>query len=132
MIAPTVGRIVWFRPGPHRGIMTVHGDQPLAAQVVYVWNDRLVNLLVTDHHGTQHAVSSVPLKQEGDERPLGGYAEWMPYQTGQAAKHAAPPIVAAPATEPLPPPPPVIATTPPAPERPPAPPPAAKPRGKRK
>lgn len=126
MIAPSVGRIVWFRPGANTGTMTARGDQPLAAQVVYVWNDRLVNLLVTDHIGTTHALSSVQLVQEGDERPAGGaYAEWMPYQTGQAAKHAA----AAPASPgvalPPPPPPPVVVAAPV------AAPPASKPKGKR-
>jgi hypothetical protein len=32
---------------------------------------------------------SVTLVQDGDQLPSGGgYAEWMPYQQGQAKKHA--------------------------------------------
>ena len=69
--------------------MTVHDKAvPLDAGIVYVWNDRLVNLDVTDHAGAHLAITSVPLIH-GDE-PAGPmpffYAEWMPYQTGQAKK----------------------------------------------
>lgn len=90
MIKPTIGRRVWYRPGPF-GLpgMTNFGDQPLDAGIVYVWGDRCVNLDVTDHAGRHHALTSVTLLQEGDAVPGGHYAEWMPYQTGQAKAHAA-------------------------------------------
>lgn len=84
MIKPTVGRVVWYWPSAvQAGTDT---SQPLAATVVYVWSDRMVNLSVTDHDGRQFGVTSVPLRQDGDERPSGMFCEWMPYQKGQAAK----------------------------------------------
>lgn len=90
---PTVGRVVWYRPNGFdlsvRNLPAHAGEiaQPMMAQVVYVWNDRSVNLIVTDHTGIQWPRSSVLLMQ-GDETytPRGAYAEWMPYQKGQAAK----------------------------------------------
>lgn len=92
MITPTIGRRVWFRPSAaliESSGMTVHDKAvPLDAGIVYVWNDRLVNLDVTDHAGVHLAITSVPLIH-GDE-PVGPmpffYAEWMPYQNGQAKK----------------------------------------------
>ena len=88
MIAPTVGRIVWFHQGLHKNRNVAdNGDQPLAAMVIYVHNDRQVNLDVVDHKGTHHSYPGVLLLQ-GDEdyKPVGDYAEWMPFQKGQAAK----------------------------------------------
>jgi hypothetical protein len=85
MIKPSVGRVVWYRPE--------HVDpeeQPFAAIVTYVWNDRLVNLAVFDHYGVIQTRTSALLVQEGDPKPeVGSYAEWMPYQIGQAKKHEA-------------------------------------------
>jgi len=86
VISPTPGRVVWFRPAAHDGIGTLNG-QPLAAIVAGVHNDRLVNLAVFDAYGNSQQRSSVTLVQPGDDVPAGGsYAEWMPYQIGQAAK----------------------------------------------
>lgn len=94
MITPTVGRKVWYRhndSGPvSLGNNTVlnpaeFSDQPMDATIVYVWNNRMVNLSIMDHYGNRFNRTSVPLVQEGDEEPtLAGYAEWMPYQQGQA------------------------------------------------
>src|SRR6266481_1667828 len=90
MISPTVGRVVWYRPGPYDrsgSTMTIHEDgQPLAAIVAYVWSDALVNLTVSDHNGTPHSRTSVTLHQGEGECPSSPYCEWMPYQKGQAAK----------------------------------------------
>lgn len=85
MIQPTVGRVVWYRrfpqdPGPNPG------DQPLAAIITHVWSDTCVNLVVFDADGIAYNKTSVLLHQDGDERPEAGFAEWMPYQKGQAAK----------------------------------------------
>lgn len=81
---PTPGRIVWYYPGPHDGILR-GPDEPLAAIVVKVWGDRMVNLAVFDSNGNLHQRPSVALVQEGDEKPEGGaYCTWMPYQ---AKKH---------------------------------------------
>lgn len=86
VITPTVGRKVWFRPGGYipEGMSVFPGGQPLDATVVYVWHDRMVNLLVVDHAGKQHAMTSVHLVQPGDSACPSSYAEWMPYQVKQA------------------------------------------------
>ena len=106
IITPTVGRKVWFRLNgvnelekprsgtamtPVRSIPSaVDQTQPLDATVVYVWNDRRVNLHVLDHYGNPFIATSVLLMQEGDTPPqFGVYAEWMPYQLGQAKKETA-------------------------------------------
>lgn len=100
MIKTTVGRKVWYRPskwdktGP--GAMQAGTDAPLDATVVAVHSDRLVNLVVFDANGNMHKRTSVTLLQD-DDKPVEGssYAEWMPYQTSQAAKEAAPAQTAA-------------------------------------
>lgn len=90
MITPTIGRKVWFRPNgttrvdSERQLAIIDYTAPLDATVTYVWNDRMVNLLIVDHYGYTHKATSVTLRQEGDALPHGLYAEWMPYQQGQA------------------------------------------------
>ena len=94
VISPTPGRIVWYTPAPHDGIAT-RNNQPLAALVADVHNDRLVNLAVFDSYGNTQQRSNVTLVQPGDAKPDGAaHATWMPYQVssagvGQAAKHQA-------------------------------------------
>lgn len=89
MITPTIGRIVWLY-ATHRDVACHDDKQPFAAQVVFVHNDRLINVAYFDHNGAHHALHSVTLVQDEepkpDDRP---YAEWMPYQKGQASKHDA-------------------------------------------
>lgn len=94
IIKPTVGRKLWYRHNHHdRNIgtetkppMTVNASEPLDATVVAVWGDRCVNLVIFDIYGSKYERRSVTLKQEGDNIPDGmAYAEWMPYQIGQAA-----------------------------------------------
>lgn len=108
MIVPTIGRKVWYRPAPvevrtqsdlrdfsaHK-MVCLNQAVPMDATVVYVWNDRMVNLRVTDHDGRQFALKSVLLLQ-GDEtyQPVNGYCEWMPYQAGQAKQAAQHPAIA--------------------------------------
>lgn len=92
MIKPTVGRVLWYWPTTQdvtEGMFAYPGsDQPFAATVAFVHSDHMVNLQVTDHRGACHEKRSVTLLQEGDtvRRVKDGYAEWMPYQKGQAAK----------------------------------------------
>ena len=90
---PTVGRKVWYRPSDpdvsdnaeRRPHMEVFAGQPLDATIVAVLGARRVNLVVFDIFGIQHTRLQVTLVQEGDEVPKDrGYAEWMPYQLGQA------------------------------------------------
>lgn len=84
MIKPTIGRQVWFwRYGAEP---LDHNAQPEAATVVYVHADTLVNLQVLDHEGAARSETSVRLKQPEDSVWGPPYAEWMPYQVGQAAK----------------------------------------------
>lgn len=84
MIEPTNGRVVWYHPSADDGLS--HRGQPLAATVAHVWNDRQVNLTVSDSNGNVFARQRVTLLQDNDVPGDGAYAEWMPYQKGQAAK----------------------------------------------
>lgn len=97
VIVPTVGRKVWFYPGGGMwpaGMQVFPGtdydggvQQPLDATIVYVHDDRLVNLRVIDHAGHAFPVRSVQLVQPGDECCGAGHrAEWMPFQVKQAGK----------------------------------------------
>ncbi len=79
-ITPTIGRVVWFHPE------APHGAQTWAGIVAYVHSPGMVNLAVFDANGHSVSKTSVPLIQDGDERPQSYYCEWMPYQKGQAAK----------------------------------------------
>jgi len=82
VITPTVGRIVWYWPPNNKD------RQPQAAIVTYVHDDRLININAFTHDGMPVARTSVALVQEGDPKPDdGNYAQWMPYQLGQAKKH---------------------------------------------
>lgn len=98
VIKPTIGRRVWYWPSAHdRGELMYPPDstirqsdqtQPCDAGIVYVHSDRMVNLTVADHNGVMHQRTSVILRQPGEKEPLGAYAEWMPYQMGQAKQAA--------------------------------------------
>lgn len=92
MITPTNGRIMWYQPGNYlNGIVQHDASKPLPAMVCHVWGDHMVNLDVVDSNGTHHARTSVPIVQDGSPYTAGPspYAQWMPYQVGQAAKHEA-------------------------------------------
>jgi len=80
MISPTVGRVVWFY---HSG----EPENPMAAIVAKVHDDRLVNLMAISPEGHPHPRPSVPLLQD-DDKPDGRseWCAWMPFQKGQAAK----------------------------------------------
>ena len=83
MIQPTVGRVVWFY---HSG----EPENPMAAIVAKVLDDRLVNLMAITHEGHPHPRQSVALLQDNDvpgERLE--WCAWMPFQKGQAAKYEA-------------------------------------------
>lgn len=79
MIKPTIGRQVWFW-----GVKPTDAEQPQAATVCYVWNDRMVNLSVIDHNGGITPHHSVTLRQPEDPAPNSIHCEWMPFQIGQA------------------------------------------------
>lgn len=81
MISPTIGRVI-----------LVHSRQqdatgPWPCFVTKVWSDRAINAAGFNEWGTSVSYSSLPLLQDDDAPPAAGpYAEWMPYQKGQAAK----------------------------------------------
>ena len=93
-IIPTIGRKVWFTPAAtDTKIVWRDKKQKLDATVVYVWTDVMVDLFVVDQSGITWFKQSVPLLSgvpnpgsAGYTASLGYYAEWMPYQLGQAAK----------------------------------------------
>jgi hypothetical protein len=79
MIKPTIGRVVWV-------FKRVQQEQPEAALVTWVYDDRMINVGGFDRNGQPFGLTSLPLVQEGDEAPHSVHAQWMPYQKGQAAK----------------------------------------------
>lgn len=87
-IEPTVGRIVHFRPGTNdQQYVGDPGGEPLAAIVAKVLGPDRINLCVFTDKGHAIAMLDVPLVQEGEaHQEAVSYAEWMPYQKGQAAK----------------------------------------------
>lgn len=88
MIKPSNGRIVLYHRGERDRIPQHDPDQPLTAQVVHVWSDRAVSLVVWDSEGEHHFRREITLLQDQDQPPPNGHpwCEWMPYQKGQAAK----------------------------------------------
>ena len=86
MIKPTVGRVMWYWP-----VVTERTAQPYAALVTYVHGDNMVNLVGFTPNGVAFPTMSVPIVQDGSPYTAGDspYAEWMPYQVGQAKKHEA-------------------------------------------
>jgi hypothetical protein len=82
MIKPTVGRTVNYWPA------RADLGQPNAAIIAYVHSDTQINIAAFDANGNHTSITNVHLHQEGEERPSGGFAEWMPYQREQAAKTA--------------------------------------------
>jgi hypothetical protein len=87
MIKPTVGRVVLFWRDLER---RVDGEQPEAAMVTFVHDDRLVNLVVHSHDGESWGQTHVQLLQDDDAPPARNhFAEWMPWQLGQAKRHEA-------------------------------------------
>lgn len=92
MITPTIGRKLYYQPRGAVGIAK-YDAQPIDATIVYVWPQLdpsapyLLNLALIDHSGAHSVAAHVPLIQEGYSPPdTGPYAEWMPYQNGQAKK----------------------------------------------
>lgn len=90
--APTVGRRVYFWPSQamRHPYAVLDKNQALDAGVVFVHNERLVNLLVSDHLGQSHSVQNVPFLQQEEPKPEGlPFATWMPYQVkAHAAEEA--------------------------------------------
>lgn len=89
VIQPTVGRVVHYEPAPSDPgfhLCADYGKETQAALIVFVNDDGTVNLGVFDKFGHTYPKQRVPLIQDGEPSPENGYAHWMPYQVGQAAK----------------------------------------------
>lgn len=113
MEIPTIGRRLWYFPCPadltgavDTCMTCLDPNQPFDAGVNFVAGDapQLVNLHVTDHSGVRHIRNNVPLLDgpptvnDDPEAWHVGWAEWMPYQRAQSAKHDAT-LVGKPRTE---------------------------------
>lgn len=85
MIKPTIGRIVWYHPGPNNSQLRLD-TQPFAAIIAGVIDEHTVNLTCFDADGYPWPMRGVHLCQD-DEQPEQYTAEWMPYQIGQAKKY---------------------------------------------
>lgn len=86
MIHPTIGRVVLYWPPTVSG--RAPDTQPWPALVCHVWSETCINLAGFNDGGTPFSASSCRLIQDDDQPPTtGAYAEWMPYQKAQAAKH---------------------------------------------
>lgn len=82
MIKPTIGRVVLVYRHPRVQ------PEPEPAFVCFVHTDRCINVGGFDANGAPFGATSVPLLQDDDVPPSGQtYAEWMPFQKGQAAKY---------------------------------------------
>lgn len=78
-IIPTIGRVVHYN----------QNGLTMAAIVVRVWSESLVNLAVFDGNGIPFSRTVVRLIQapyDSPPAPNEEFASWMPYQIGQAAK----------------------------------------------
>ena len=83
MITPTIGRVVWYHPVDASGATP---EQPYPALISYVHSDTLINVGGFTANGVPFAATSVSLVQDGASAVGGSWAEWIPYQKGQAAK----------------------------------------------
>jgi len=85
-IIPTVGRMVHYIPQTNTARMP---GQPCAAVIAAVLDENTINLTAFDANGFPYGVQNVMLYHgdpEAQTPPEVGYAQWMPYQQGQAAK----------------------------------------------
>lgn len=74
VIQPTIGRVVHFYGANFDTI-----DPPMAAMVVHVHDDRLVNLAIFNRQGVPFGRTDVVLRQPGDlEEPGGDRCQWPP------------------------------------------------------
>lgn len=86
MIKPSVGRVIHFYPGVGFSGARPESGAPLPALISLVWSDALINIGGFDANGAPFSQTSVPLVQDGEPKPAGFYASWMPYQIAQAQK----------------------------------------------
>lgn len=84
IIQPTISRQVHYFPNKGEPVNVRHEEQPFAATVCCVHNDRLVNLQIIDHEGNAYGRRNVKLVQPGEPHPAtGAFCCWMGFQIGQ-------------------------------------------------
>jgi len=85
-IPPTVGRVVWvIRPLDSNDL-----KQPEVGLITYVQEGgRYINVAGFAQDGHPFRRTSLYLVQDGEAKPEGDFACWMPFQKGQAAKQDA-------------------------------------------
>lgn len=80
MDVPTIGAIVWYRPGifdfSGTGALGFDDDGPLAAMVVAVHSPTLVSLTVFSRQAVPARRLNVPMVAPDQDKPSYGYAEW--------------------------------------------------------
>jgi hypothetical protein len=76
---PTIGRIVWYWPGAHDSLAINHDkEQAYAAIIVFVWDDKRINLTIFDRDGNPQPRRGVDLLLEGHlvRKGIDSFAEW--------------------------------------------------------
>jgi hypothetical protein len=93
-ITPTIGRKVWLwvSTSQLRPDSVLDSKQAFDASVAFVHEDGRITVTFADHHGRTGTVTNAPIydPKDTDQHTGGGdsYCTWMPYQVGQAKKHA--------------------------------------------
>lgn len=79
MTTPTIGRVVHYFPSSEDlaqgNGMVRHGNQPFCANVCYVHDEHLINVVVIDHAGKAWVRTSVPINVDALQVPR---ADWPP------------------------------------------------------
>jgi hypothetical protein len=89
MIKPTIGRVIWI----WRNGKSAPNVQPEPGLICFVHDDYTINVAGFSRDGVPFTHNSLPLDQNDPAHPLppgiSAWAEWMPFQVGQAAAQAA-------------------------------------------
>ncbi|MCK1543407.1 hypothetical protein IVB12_15935 [Bradyrhizobium sp. 179] len=88
MPTPTRGRFVEFTPSDKNPVFLAYGKVPFVAQIVHVWNDKMVNLIVFYPNGDIKPETSVTMLDGNEtEKELkqleryGRFAKWPAHLT---------------------------------------------------
>lgn len=94
-IIPTVGRRLYMYFLPSEVIAYCYDmrhvtlDQPIDAGILYVHADGTINIMATDHYGTQRFFERVVLVENPTETNNDYWCQWMPYQIKAEAERVA-------------------------------------------
>lgn len=96
VILPTVGRHVHFFPNETERYMVRRSGQPLHAVVLFVHNERRVNLQVVDHDGNVYTEAGAVLVQPDDAFVTGSsHCRWPEFGPAKPVAAGEPVISAA-------------------------------------